>query len=273
METNNILNRISNYIKKYSYNASNNRYFLQKKNTTLSKRKVKQFKFDISTLKKEKSQLKQECKELDEKYKEKQYQLSVIDASIKDSNRQKLIKEVVNLEHQNEKLLKAKSNLLESVNKLEFQKSMLESEILDLEEEKEKLAINANQSISIEYIDNLSDGLEFEQCFAIILKQLGFDNIEVTSSSGDFGIDVLAKDNNNILYGFQCKLYTSPVGNDAVQQAYAGKAHYNCDIAIVVTNNTFTDQAIQQARETQIILWDRKILKSKIKLIKKLASE
>ena len=101
------------------------------------------------------------------------------------------------------------------------------------------------------------------------MKLLGYHNIEVTSSSGDFGIDVLAKDNNDILYGFQCKLYSNTVGNDAIQQAYSGKKHYNCDIAIVVTNNTFTEQAIQQARETQVILWDRKVLINKLKIINK----
>ncbi len=52
-------------------------------------------------------------------------------------------------------------------------------------------------------------------------------------------------------------------GNEAIQEAYAGKTHYNCNVVIVVTNNYFTNQAEQQALDTQVILWDRDILKKK----------
>ena len=267
MSKNNLLNQVANYLKEYSNKNAPNRYILKNKNTTLSKKKVARFKLDISTLKKNKLALEQQYKELSKKSKEKEDYIKFVDESIKDSNRQKLIAETINLTKERDKLLEAQKSLSQEVNKLVFQKSMLEVEISDLEESKKKIIIKDSPFISIEYIDNLTSGFEFEECFATILSKLGFSDIEVTSGSGDFGIDVLAKDNNGILYGFQCKLYSNSVGNDAVQQAYAGKKHYKCDIAIVVTNSTFTEQATQQARETQIILWDRKILKNKLKII------
>ena len=206
---------------------------------------------DISSLAKEKQQLSDTVKFIDE--------------SIKEGNRQQLLKEVVALEHDKERLSNLKNKLSNEVNKLAFQKGMIETEIIELEEKRKGIFVsNENDSLSIEYIDNLTNGLDFEQCFASILGRLGYTDIQVTSGSGDFGIDVLAK-KDDILYGFQCKLYSSSVGNDAIQQAYSGKVHYSCNIAIVVTNNYFTEQAIEQAKETNVILWDRKTLIRKIK--------
>lgn len=238
------------------------KYYIKKEDLSKIRNKVKNIESDISKLKIKRNKLNKE-------YNEKKETLELINESIKDINKQKLLYEIVQLEHKKEKLSIAKKNLSEDVNKLIFQKGMLESEIINLEEKKKGIFTNNNNSLSIEYIDNLTNGLDFEKCFANILKCLGYIDVEVTTSSSDFGIDVLARDTNNILYGFQCKLYSNPVGNDAVQQAYSGKEHYNCDIVIVVTNNIFTKQAIQQAYETQVILWDRKILISKLKLLAK----
>ena len=67
-----------------------------------------------------------------------------------------------------------------------------------------------------------SDGLSFEYTCASILRKRGFSNVDVTKGSGDQGIDVLAW-KGGTKYGIQCKLYASPVGNKAVQEAYAGK--------------------------------------------------
>ena len=49
-------------------------------------------------------------------------------------------------------------------------------------------------------------------------------------------------------YAVQCKFYSHPVGVSAVQQVVGGMAYYDCDRAMVITNNTFTRQAKELAR-------------------------
>ena len=86
------------------------------------------------------------------------------------------------------------------------------------------------------------DGYEFEYQCAKILKRKHFSKIKVTQSSGDQGIDIIAFKHRK-KYGIQCKYYTHPVGNKAVQEAYAGANFYDCDKAVVMTNITFTKSA------------------------------
>lgn len=103
------------------------------------------------------------------------------------------------------------------------------------------------------------EGHEFEHFCANILIKNGFENVNVTSGSGDQGIDIIAfKD--DIKYGIQCKCYHSAIGNKAVQEVYAGKTFYNCHIGVVLTNRNFTKSAIELAKNNGIILWDRKKL-------------
>ena len=58
------------------------------------------------------------------------------------------------------------------------------------------------------------DGYQFEEQCAIILKRKHFSKIEVTKSSGDQGVDIIAYKHRK-KYGIQCKYYTYPVGNKA----------------------------------------------------------
>ena len=103
--------------------------------------------------------------------------------------------------------------------------------------------------------DNM-DGHTFEYFCAGILRQNGFDNINVTRGSGDQGVDITAyKDGKK--YAIQCKKYSSHLGNTPVQEVFAGKTFYKCDIAVVMTNQTFTQGAIDLANATGVLLWDR----------------
>ena len=115
---------------------------------------------------------------------------------------------------------------------------------------------NIDSDKELIFIDNLENGWEFENYIANLLKKLGYSNVKVTSGSGDFGVDVLAS-KLGTRYAFQCKLYSNPVGNKAVQEVVSGKIYYKCDKAIVVTNNYFTSSAKKLANSTQVELWDR----------------
>lgn len=103
-------------------------------------------------------------------------------------------------------------------------------------------------------------GEDFEEFIANILKKIDFYNIQLTKKSGDQGVDILAE-KQGIKHAIQCKRYSKAVGNSAVQQVFSGKVFYHCDVAVVVTNNYFTDSAIELARENGVILWDRNVLK------------
>lgn len=111
-------------------------------------------------------------------------------------------------------------------------------------------------------IDNM-DGHHFEYFCADIIREYGFEDVEVTQGSGDHGIDILAK-KDDITYAIQCKCYSSDIGNAAIQQAHSGKGFYKKDIAVVLTNRYFTTQAIEEAQALGVKLWDRDKLNSMI---------
>ncbi|MBR1738777.1 MAG: restriction endonuclease [Ruminococcus sp.] len=99
-------------------------------------------------------------------------------------------------------------------------------------------------------------GYEFEEfCHALLLKN-GYDSVEITPSSRDQGIDLIAY-KDDVKYGIQCKCYSDDVGNKAVQEAIAGKTFYKCHIGVVLTNRYFTRSARELAESSGILLWDR----------------
>lgn len=108
-------------------------------------------------------------------------------------------------------------------------------------------------------------GEDFEMFCAQLLIKNGYEDVSLTKASGDQGIDIIAY-KDNIKYGFQCKCYSSNIGNDAVQEVFAGKKYYKCNIGILLTNRHFTLSAIELAESNGVILWGREEL---LRLIKK----
>lgn len=103
------------------------------------------------------------------------------------------------------------------------------------------------------------DGWQFEKFCAEIIAENGYENVSVTSGSGDQGIDVIAW-RDGVKYGIQCKCYSSVIGNKAIQEVFAGKAFYQCHVGVVLTNSHFTQAAMDLAKCNGIVLWDREIL-------------
>ena len=112
----------------------------------------------------------------------------------------------------------------------------------------------AEGTLNIDF-DNM-EGRKFESFCADLLVKRGYEDVLVTQGSGDQGIDIIAY-KDGVKYGIQCKCYSSVVGNKAVQEVFAGKTFYQCHVGIVVTNNYFTESAIELAKSNGIILWDR----------------
>lgn len=111
------------------------------------------------------------------------------------------------------------------------------------------------KNISINDIDALS-GVEFEQFVSNLLEFSGF-NTRLTSTTGDNGIDIIARSAHYSI-GFQAKLYYNHnVGNKAIQEVYSGKNYYNLHYAIAITNMRFSAPAIELAKQLKVGLIDR----------------
>ena len=93
---------------------------------------------------------------------------------------------------------------------------------------------------------------EFERCCADYLALKGWRSRR-TGGSGDQGVDVLAE-KGEIRLVLQCKKYGKPVGNRAVQEAFAAKAHARADAAAVVSTQGFTRSAHELAAATGVLL-------------------
>ena len=107
------------------------------------------------------------------------------------------------------------------------------------------------------------EGLDFEYYCAELLKNRGFIEVEVTKSSGDYGVDILAE-KEGVTYAIQCKRYSAPVGVKAIQEAYAGRDYYDRMVGCVLTNQYFTQPAVEAASKLKILLWDRDYLEEMI---------
>ena len=84
-------------------------------------------------------------------------------------------------------------------------------------------------------------GTDYERFVAALLTADGF-TVTQKGGSGDCGCDLLVSLPSGTAV-VQCKFYSSPVGYDAVKEAYAAKALYKATAAFVCTNATYTRQA------------------------------
>lgn len=119
----------------------------------------------------------------------------------------------------------------------------------------ESMKSKARPRLTVSSVDGM-DGREFEYFCADLLAKNGFSNVEVTPRSGDQGVDILAE-KEEVKYAIQCKNFISKLDNTPVQEVNAGRQFYKCDIAIVLTNSTFTPGARELASAIGVRLWDR----------------
>lgn len=113
------------------------------------------------------------------------------------------------------------------------------------------------RALQISQIDSM-DGISFERYVARLLQFQNY-RTEFTPASGDLGIDIVANKNGQ-RYAVQCKRQSSSVSRRAVSDAVAGRPHYKCSHAMVITNSWFTRGAKTLAQSTGCRLVDREIL-------------
>ncbi|RPF55272.1 restriction endonuclease [Aquisalibacillus elongatus] len=120
--------------------------------------------------------------------------------------------------------------------------------------------INYNKKIKsskISDIDKMS-GVQFEYFLKLLFKHQGY-KVSETNTTGDYGADlILTKEQQKIIV--QAKRYKSRVGIKAVQETVSAIPYYNGTEGWVVTNNEFTDAAINLAKTNNVRLIERKEL-------------
>lgn len=123
-----------------------------------------------------------------------------------------------------------------------------------------------SENDELEFDKNMSPN-DYEYYCKDILVAQGID-ARVTKQTGDQGVDVIVHNKNNeIVVVIQCKLYSSAVGNKAVQEVYAAKQHFGAKFAMVVTNNTYTKSAIELSNTTGVKLLHHEDLKDFLKIL------
>lgn len=107
----------------------------------------------------------------------------------------------------------------------------------------------ARKSVSTKKPDT---GVDFEEQCANTLEEAGW-KVQTTKASGDQGADIIAESGAKKVV-LQCKLYSKPVGNKAVQEVQAALAHYGATHAAVVTNASYTTAAKELAASNCVLL-------------------
>jgi HJR/Mrr/RecB family endonuclease len=107
------------------------------------------------------------------------------------------------------------------------------------------------QKMQISYIDELSNGYNFEEYIADLLKKLGYTNVEIAPSYGDDGSDILATE-NGVTYAIQCKWCSleNNVGNEAVREIFSRKESQHKDFRSNYNKSLFYAISKRKRRKT-----------------------
>ena len=115
-----------------------------------------------------------------------------------------------------------------------------------------RIKFEVDMDVDQPYFDENMSPYEFESFCGHLLEETGW-NVKSVGGSGDQGVDLIAE-----IYGrkvvLQCKLYSTPVGNKAVQEVLSGMKWEDAHFAAVVSNNTYTKSARQLAAKNNIFL-------------------
>jgi HJR/Mrr/RecB family endonuclease len=115
----------------------------------------------------------------------------------------------------------------------------------------DETALKNENNVKINFDENM-DGISFELFCEKLLKNNNWETT-LTKKTGDQGVDIIAIKYSTKV-AIQCKKYSQPVGNKAVQEVIAGQKYYQTKYAVVVTNTTFTESSIQLANTAGVRL-------------------
>lgn len=126
------------------------------------------------------------------------------------------------------------------------------------------------RKITMRDIDKMEDGSEFELYLFRLFQQMGYGEVYKTTSSRDFGADLVFVDRQGRRSVVQAKRYGAnhPVGLSAVQEIYASMRYYEADRSIVLTSARYTEACRTLAAVNGVKLLDREDLDELIVLFK-----
>lgn len=124
---------------------------------------------------------------------------------------------------------------------------------------KEKADLRLSNNFS-----NLS-GVEFEEFIEDLFKKMGY-NTKLTPQSQDYGLDLIAEKENEVV-GVQCKRWQEKnVGPKQVREVLGAMHNFKrVTRTIIITTSDFTAQAREESEGVPIELWDKRILHRKVK--------
>ena len=100
--------------------------------------------------------------------------------------------------------------------------------------------------------DENMDGITYEHFCADILRDHHW-KVQVLPASNDHGADLIGQKNGTSV-AIQCKRYSKPYGNSAVQEVTAAMKHYGTDFGVVVSNQQGTSGAKTLAKSNDVPL-------------------
>ena len=112
----------------------------------------------------------------------------------------------------------------------------------------------AGHDVASDDYSAVATGADFEKYGYDALTAAGF-TVSLLAKSGDQGVDLLVTLKNGKKVAVQCKFYSKPVGNKAVQEVISGKGFYECDHAAVFSNQTYTKSAQVLASSSDVSLF------------------
>jgi len=123
-----------------------------------------------------------------------------------------------------------------------------------------KFLVQRKNKICLTNIEDMSP-YEFEHYIANLFQKMGYQT-RTTKASRDFGVDVIAKKENETV-AIQIKKYKdNPVGNREVQMLLGAMQMKKilANKSIIITTSRFTKNAFEQSDGCPIELWDGKKL-------------
>ena len=104
---------------------------------------------------------------------------------------------------------------------------------------------------------------EFERLICELFERMGYD-AELTLYVSDYGADIIAKKDEDIVVIEVKKFQKKLVGSPEIQKLLGSMFKYKANKAIFVTTSEFTEQARELERTAPIELWNRSKLNKMI---------
>jgi restriction system protein len=122
-----------------------------------------------------------------------------------------------------------------------------------------------NPKFALKVIDRMS-GREFEKFLEKLFQKLGYQTI-LTPEMKDHGADLIIIDTRGRKFAIQAKKLQEygRIGVSVLGEVTRGQRWYECHGSIVITNQHFTDQMLEEAKKLHVALWDRTDLSNLIR--------